>query len=105
MSCFSFLGRFWILPQYRRTCSIDEHFFGSEFSKHPEGLSFSGLSFSGLGFLGPSFSGLSFRDTRGSAFYWSGSKFSSSEFSRHQVEHSGINNNMQNIILTKMLAI
>ena len=42
--------------------------FGCEFSRHPEGLSFSGLSF---------------RDTPGSEFSGLGSKFSRSEISRH----------------------
>ena len=42
----------------------------SEFSRHLEALSFSGLSF---------------RDTLGSEFFGSGSKFSRSEFSRHSL--------------------
>ena len=65
---FSFLSRFWILDfatieeQYTSRLAAFMRckyvlFFGSEFSRHPEGLSFSGLSF---------------RDTRGSEFFGSG---------------------------------
>ena len=67
--CFIFRVLVFVTPR-------GSEFFGSEFSRHPEGLSFSGL---GSKFLSSEFS----RNPEGLSFSGLGSKFSKSEFLRH----------------------
>ena len=64
------------------SCTQGSEFFGSEFSRHPGGLSFSSLSFEtprGSEFFGSEFS----RHPGGPSFSGLGSEFLRSEFSRH----------------------